>query len=295
MQPYSSQGARTYLTGMLTHWQILISHPPFPCRSYLQGKQKSLLWRIYASNSRDIWINVVFGIVSSVAAFGMPYFMDKLLTYMEEFKDDKVINKSPKEMAYLYVVGMLVSEVLKSVTFGQNLYYGRRVDVRLRAMLSAEVYSKALRRKDMTGIISENTEKGARSDTGMITNLMAVDANRISSMGSSFFFLYTGPIEIALGVVMLYGLLGPSSLVGLGVMLLTSPAHHFAARKYSTIQESLMETRDRRVGLMSELLQGIRMIKFFAWEKKIQKKIMGMQYRWFGLNYLQHGGSYGIY
>lgn len=206
----------------------------------------------------------------------MPYFMDKLLSYMEEYHDDKVIIKSPKEMAYLYVVGMLVSDILKSVTFGQNLYYGRRVDVRLRAMLSAEVYSKALRRKDMTGIISESTKKGARSDTGMITNLMAVDANRISSMGSSFFFLYTGPIEIALGVVMLYGLLGPSSLVGLGVMFLTSPAHHFAARKYSKIQESLMETRDRRVGLMSELLQGIRMIKFFAWEKKIQKKIMGM-------------------
>ncbi|KAG0293961.1 hypothetical protein BGZ96_002011 [Linnemannia gamsii] len=234
------------------------------------------MYRVFArtSNSRDIWINVVFGIVSSVAAFGMPYFMDKLLSYMEDFKDDKVIIKSPKEMAYLYVVGMLVSDVLKSITFGQNLYYGRRVDVRLRAMLSAEVYSKALRRKDMTGIVSENTKKGARSDTGMITNLMAVDANRISSMGSSFYFLYTGPIEIALGVVMLYGLLGPSSLVGLGVMFLTSPAHHFAARKYSTIQESLMETRDRRVGLMSELLQGIRMIKFFAWEKKIQTKIM---------------------
>ncbi|KAG9063667.1 hypothetical protein KI688_003778 [Linnemannia hyalina] len=238
------------------------------------ARTRSLLWRIYESNSRDIWINVVFGIVSSVASFGMPYFMDKLLSYMEEYHDEKVIIKSPKEMAYLYVIGMLVSDILKSVTFGQNLYYGRRVDVRLRAMLSAEVYSKALRRKDMTGIISESTKKGARSDTGMITNLMAVDANRISSMGSSVFFLYTGPIEIALGVVMLYGLLGPSSLVGLGVMFLTSPAHHFAARKYSKIQESLMETRDRRVGLMSELLQGIRMIKFFAWEKKIQKKIM---------------------
>ncbi|KAF9135844.1 hypothetical protein BGW39_011433 [Mortierella sp. 14UC] len=243
-------------------------------RTYLQEKkQRSLLWRIYTSNVRDIWINVVFGIVSSVASFGMPYFLDKLLSYMEEDADKRV----PKEMAYLYVVGMLVSDVVKSITFGQNLYYGRRVDVRLRAMLSAEVYSKALRRKDMTGIVSESTKKGARSDTGMITNLMAVDANRISSMGSSFFFLYTAPIEIALGVVMLYSLLGPSSLVGLGVMLLTSPAHQFAANKYSKIQESLMETRDRRVGLMSELLQGIRMIKFFAWERKIHKKIMDVR------------------
>ncbi|KAF9929843.1 hypothetical protein FBU30_001156 [Linnemannia zychae] len=243
-------------------------------RSYIEAKKRSLLWRIYISNMRDIWINVVFGIVSSFAAFGMPYFLGKLLTYMEVVKDDTNEDKIPKEMAYLYVIGMLVCDVLKSITFGQNLYYGRRVDVRLRAMLSAEVYSKALRRKDMTGIVSEGTKKGARSDTGMITNLMAVDANRISSMASSFFFLYTGPIDIAIGVAMLYSLLGNSALVGLGVMLLTSPAHQFAANKYSKIQESLMETRDRRVGLMSELLQGIRMIKFFAWERKIQKKIM---------------------
>ncbi|KAF9095081.1 hypothetical protein BGX29_009172 [Mortierella sp. GBA35] len=239
-------------------------------RSYLQEQaQRSLLWRIYTSNKRDIWINIVFGVVSSVASFGMPYFMNKLLSYMDIDKPDK-----PMEIAYLYVVGILVSDILKSITFGQNLYYGRRVDVRLRAMLSAEVYAKALRRKDMTGIVSENTKKGARSDSGMITNLMAVDTQRIANMGSSFFFLYTGPLEISLGVAMLYRLLGPSSLVGLGVMFLTSPAHHFAAKKYSKIQESLMETRDRRVGLMSELLQGIRMIKFFAWERKIQKKIM---------------------
>jgi len=230
--------------------------------------QPSLLWRMYISNRRDIWINFVFGVVSSIANFGVPYYIQLLLRYIE--KPD-----GPTEIAYLYVFGILICDIVKSLTFGQNLYYGRRVDVRLRAMLSAEIYAKSLRRKDMTGIVTDSTKKGARSDTGMITNLMAVDTNRIASLGSSIFMLYTCPIEIALGVVMLYRILGWSSLVGLGVMFLTSPIHHFATKKYAKIQEQLMETRDRRVGLMSELLQGIRMIKFFAWENNIQKKIMG--------------------
>ncbi|KAG0258846.1 hypothetical protein BG011_003028 [Mortierella polycephala] len=237
-------------------------------RLYFEKKvQPSLLWRIYISNKRDIWINFVFGVISSIASFGLPYFLQKLLEYIDE-------PHGPKEIAYLYVFGMLVSDVVKSLTFGQNLYYGRRVDVRLRAMLSAEVYAKSLRRKDMTGIVAERTKKGARSDTGMITNLMAVDANRVSSLASSIFFLYTCPIEIFIAMLMLYRVLGFSSFVGLGVMLLTFPVHHIAAKKYAKIQDQLMETRDRRVGLMSELLQGIRMIKFFTWEKNILKRIM---------------------
>ncbi|KAF9940341.1 hypothetical protein BGZ65_007307 [Modicella reniformis] len=237
-------------------------------RLYVQEKcRTSLAWRIYQTNKRDIWVNVVFGVISSISSFGIPYYLQKLLQYIENKKD-------PKELAFLYVFGILVSDIIRSLTFGQNLYYGRRIDVRLRAMISAEIYAKSLRRKDMTGIVSENAMKGQRSDTGMITNLMAVDANRIAGVGSSAFFLYTCPLEIFLAMLMLYSILGISAFVGLGVMLVTFPMHHFAAKKYSKIQEQLMETRDHRVGLMSELLQGIRMIKFFTWENNIRKKIM---------------------
>ncbi|KAF9979193.1 hypothetical protein BGZ73_004079 [Actinomortierella ambigua] len=239
--------------------------------------QPSLLWRIYECNRRDIWINLFFGIISSITAFGVPYYLKLLLEYIEE-------PDGPKELAYMYVFAMLVSDVTRSLAFGQNLYYGRRVEVRLKAMLSAEIYAKSLRRKDMTGIVTDennNTDTtttslkgGTKSDSGMITNLMAVDANRIASLFSYIFYLYTCPIEIVIALILLYQVLGLSSLIGVAVMLLTMPAHHFAAKKYARVQEQLMQTRDRRVGLMTELLQGIRMIKFFAWEKNFQRKIM---------------------
>lgn len=35
-----------------------------------------------------------------------------------------------------------------------------------------------------------------------------------------------------------------------------------------------MEARDKRVSLMTEVLQGIRKIKFFAWESKWEARIM---------------------
>ncbi|KAG0234216.1 hypothetical protein BGX31_004638 [Mortierella sp. GBA43] len=237
-------------------------------RLYLQEKcRRSLIWRIYQTNKRDIWITFVYGAISSIASFGLPYYLQKLLVYIER-------KEGTREVAVLYVFGILITDIIRSLTFGQALYYGRRADIRLRAMLSAEVYAKSLRRKDMTGIVSEDTKKGSLSDTGMITNLMAVDANRVAGFASFAFLLYSCPLEVAIACVMLYDVLGRSAFVGMGVMLLTFPVHHLAAKKYSKIQEQLMETRDRRVGLMSELLQGIRMIKFFTWENNIRKKIM---------------------
>ncbi|CAG8641115.1 2327_t:CDS:2, partial [Scutellospora calospora] len=39
-------------------------------------------------------------------------------------------------------------------------------------------------------------------------------------------------------------------------------------------EDKLMNARDRRVGLMNEVLQGIRMIKFFSWEKNWENRVL---------------------
>ena len=39
-------------------------------------------------------------------------------------------------------------------------------------------------------------------------------------------------------------------------------------------QERLMKARDSRIGLMNEVLGGIRMIKFMAWERAFESQIL---------------------
>ncbi|KAG6805575.1 hypothetical protein H0H93_004469, partial [Arthromyces matolae] len=39
-------------------------------------------------------------------------------------------------------------------------------------------------------------------------------------------------------------------------------------------QENLMKARDERVALMNEILGGIRMLKFMAWERNFEAKVM---------------------
>lgn len=112
------------------------------------------------------------------------------------------------------------------------------------------------------------------SSTGTIVNLMSTDSNRISEFSTWWFSVLAAPSELGIGIFFLYKLLGPSCLLGLLVMVVTLPANHYNAKLFAKSQDQLMEARDKRVNLMNEVLQGIRQIKFFAWEANWEKRVM---------------------
>ena len=71
------------------------------------------------------------------------------------------------------------------------------------------------------------------------------------------------PIEIIVGTIFLYSLLGSSAFVGLAVTCLFLPLNHFAGKIVIGAQDNLMKARDERVALMNEILGAIRMLKVF--------------------------------
>lgn len=91
---------------------------------------------------------------------------------------------------------------------------------------------------------------------------------------SSFSHQVDAPLEIIVGSLFLYQLLGVSSLFGLLATALFLPLNHLASKIVVTAQDNLMKARDERTALMNETLQGIRMLKFMAWERSFEAKIM---------------------
>ena len=76
-----------------------------------------------------------------------------------------------------------------------------------------------------------------------------------------------------IGTIFLYSLLGVSCLFGLLVTCLFIPLNHFAGKVIVNAQDNLMKTRDERVSLMNEILGGIRMLKFMAWERSFESRV----------------------
>lgn len=67
--------------------------------------------------------------------------------------------------------------------------------------------------------------------------------------------------------------MGPSVGAGLGVLLLAIPLNTMIARKMRTYQKTQMGNKDARVKLMNEILNGIRVIKLYAWETPFLEKV----------------------
>jgi ABC-type multidrug transport system fused ATPase/permease subunit len=144
------------------------------------------------------------------------------------------------------------------------------------------VYRKALSRRDVSVAASEKTEESGNdekkddeaSSSGAVVNLMGTDASRISLFSALWLAAIGAPLELAIGLFFLYQLIGMSAFYGLLVMIIVLPVNHYNSKIMSRTQDRLMEARDKRVSLMNEVLQGIRQIKFFAWEKKWEERVM---------------------
>ncbi|KAF9027408.1 multidrug resistance-associated ABC transporter [Hymenopellis radicata] len=254
--------------------------------------QSSLLWKLMAANSQDLMLDAGLTIVSVIFNYSVPLFMSLILTAI----DGRDRTSEDTTRAYIYALLMFVSTVAKAQADVQHLWFGRRAATHIRSELMAAIYDKALKRKDFSGIVDKTEEKKveapgprtaedkkkeekaddpkAGADVGKIVNLMAGDANKISNMVSGAYYIYGAPLEIVIGSVFLYQLLGWSAFTGFLVLLLGWPLNSMLSKRSVRIQKGTMAARDKRMGVLNELIGAVKFIKFFAWEDKWIKKAL---------------------
>ncbi|PPQ74022.1 hypothetical protein CVT26_006961 [Gymnopilus dilepis] len=112
---------------------------------------------------------------------------------------------------------------------------------------------------------------------GQITTMISTDATRLDRFASFAHNLWVSPIQLAIGIGLLIGNLGYSALVGLGVMLFGFPLQFFLVRVMFTQRKKGVKITDRRIRLTTEVLLGIRLIKFYAWEDFYVQQISGLR------------------
>ncbi|KAL9545898.1 hypothetical protein MBANPS3_006918 [Mucor bainieri] len=275
--------------------RLPITHRPFNlfyCFGASRGKR--LLYRIYLANRASLIMQLSLSVTVALVMYGQPLFLNRLLLLIQDMSIGGADERS-LVLGFGYIVGMALFNIISSLVIAQLWFYAQSsVQIRIRAMLNIELYLKTLRRMD-TSISSGKRKPSAAADkkaaeqkgstaaidednvssaTGLIVNLMSTDAARIADFATQWNTLIRAPTELVFGIYFLYRLLGWSSIMGLLVIVATLPLNHFNTKWFLSLQAQLMKTRDKRVSLMNEVLQGIRQIKFFAWESNWSKRIL---------------------
>jgi hypothetical protein len=77
---------------------------------------------------------------------------------------------------------------------------------------------------------------------------------------------WDGLYQIVTNMVLLGLYIGPSALAGLGSMIFLIPLNFMSMVAIGSYRRAISKENDLRVKVTNEVLQGIRAIKFYAWE-----------------------------
>lgn len=272
--------------------------------NYRQVKKTSALaFHLLKYFKRELFIQAGWAVISGFLTFAPTLLLKAILEYVEQ------PDLTPMNAAWFYVILLFLSGCLSALADGQALWIGRKICIRIRAVIIGELYSKALKRRAAAGAGKTLGEKkkdekkdepkgfkrimtwgrkkkktpteGPKAEdakkldaegqvsTGAIINLMAVDAFKVSEIGAYLHFLWANtPVQVVVAVVLLYRILGYSSIAGIGMMVVLLPINMWVARQFSKIQKLILAATDARIHTTNEVLTNIRIIKFFAWEQR---------------------------
>ncbi|XP_012990856.2 multidrug resistance-associated protein 7 [Esox lucius] len=195
-----------------------------------------------------------------VLGFAGPLLLSSLVNYMEE-------EDAPISWGAWCAAGLFFSTFTSAIIRNLFIFEVSKVALTARAALVTAVYRKALR--------VSGGSLAARFTLGEVVNLMSTDADRVVGFFNSFHEVWSLPFQLSVALYLLYLQVGVAFLGGLGVALLLVPLNKVLATRIVENNKHMLAYKDSRVKLMTEVLYGIRVIKFYNWEAHFARRIAG--------------------
>ncbi|KAF5346100.1 hypothetical protein D9757_014021 [Collybiopsis confluens] len=120
---------------------------------------------------------------------------------------------------------------------------------------------------------TERAKDSSKNLVGKLNNLVSTDTANIVDAKDFIRLVVLVPIQVTLIVWFLYNILGWSAFVGLGVIIGLFPVPGLLTRLIQKAQRARMLKTDGRVQVVTEIMNVLRMVKMFGWEKKMLERI----------------------
>lgn len=138
----------------------------------------------------------------------------------------------------------------------------RLMGARMRIACCSLIYRKTLRL---------SMRSAGQTPAGYLINLLSNDVNRLDYGFIYMHWIWIMPLNAMLICYLIWLRIGWAAVVGVvGLLLKTIPVQTGFSNLASKLRMKIAERTDARVGIMNELVQGIQVIKMYAWEKPFQ-------------------------
>uniref|UniRef100_A0A8C3AFR5 ABC-type glutathione-S-conjugate transporter n=1 Tax=Cyclopterus lumpus TaxID=8103 RepID=A0A8C3AFR5_CYCLU len=225
------------------------------------SRQPSFLRALIKTFGPYFLIGSAYKLLQDVITFVNPQLLRMLISFTKQ-------KGAPDWWGYSLAFLMFFTAVLQTLILHRHFQYCFVTGMNIRTAVIGAIYRKAL--------VITNAAKRS-STVGEVVNLMSVDAQRFMDLTTFLNLLWSAPLQIMLALYFLWQNLGPSVLAGLAVMIMLIPFNAVIAMKTRAYQVEQMQYKDSRIKLMNEILNGIKVLKLYAWENSFKEKVLAIR------------------
>lgn len=218
---------------------------------------RTLFGALHKSFGLEFYLIGILRLTADMLGFMGPLLLGGLLSQGQ--------NMSKPTNAYIYALGLFLSTSL-SALFGVHFNWRiSLIGMKMRTGLVSSIYRKTLE------------GEGIQSTQSEILVLMQTDTDRIVNSAISFHSFWSIPFQLFATIYLLYTQLGSAFIAGVIFASLLIPINKWIAGKIAQLSEGLMQAKDARVSLTSEVMAAAKQVKINAWEDVFTEKIQQLR------------------
>ncbi|KAJ1350994.1 Multidrug resistance-associated protein 4 [Parelaphostrongylus tenuis] len=224
-------------------------------------KRPSIIWCLFTLFKWDIITAMFTKALSDLLQFCNPLLLRSLIRFTEN-------SQNPLWYGIFLALTMFGTSELSSLMQSHYYYLMYRVGTRVQTCLTAAVYRKTLR--------LSNTARRTKT-VGEIVNLMSIDVDRFQQISPNTMQYWSNPLQIILALFFLFHQIGLPVVSGVAIMLMLFPINFLITMLIRKCQLQQMRYKDERTKMVNEVLNGMKVIKLYAWEPAMEHVITDLR------------------
>ncbi|KAI6099708.1 ABC transporter [Pisolithus sp. B1] len=242
------------------------------CWRERDGKRKaSLILAMNDSIKWFFWSGGVLKVIADTAQVTSPLVVKSIITFVTNSYTDHSTGQRPPSIGFGVGLAfvLLALQLISSWCMNHFFYRSMASGVLLRGGLITAIYSRSL---------NLTSRSRATLSNGRLVNHISTDVSRVDYCMGYFHMAWTAPIQLVICLILLLINLGPSALAGFALFIVVTPINTYTVKRLFSFRLKSMQWTDKRSKSLQEMLGGMKVIKFFAWEGPFLKRISEFRY-----------------
>ncbi|XP_059682586.1 multidrug resistance-associated protein 1 [Gavia stellata] len=237
-----------------------------------KSSEASLFKVLYKTFGPYFLMSFLFKAAHDLLMFAGPEILKLLINFVNN-------KAAPNWQGYFYTGLLFVCACLQTLILHQYFHICFVTGMRLKTAIVGVIYRKAL-------VITNSARK--TSTVGEIVNLMSVDAQRFMDLATYINMIWSAPLQVILALYLLWQCFSEFRSFSAGRCGCHDPSgsdKRCDGNEDKNLSDSIsdfllgklvaqMKSKDNRIKLMNEILNGIKVLKLYAWELAFREKVL---------------------